>query len=180
MRTVVASIEGEYRRYKSLAEKAIGQLSAAQLAEVAGNTGNSVATIVWHLAGNLRSRFTDFLTTDGEKPWRHREEEFQSRHVTHEELLGFWEQGWTVLLSSLAELTDEHLEQAVTIRNQSLSVIEALLRSLAHTSYHVGQIVFLGKALRGSEWTYLSIPPGQSAEYNKQPAREKPPQAPER
>ena len=160
-RTVVASIEAEYRRYKSLGENAVNQLPDAQLADAAGSS-NSIAIIVWHLAGNLTSRFTDFLTSDGEKLWRDRDSEFLARQVTRAELQAKWEDGWRVLFAALSALTDADLAKTVTIRGQPHTVAEALHRSLAHTSYHVGQIVFVAKALRGADWRYLSIPPGRS------------------
>jgi uncharacterized damage-inducible protein DinB len=175
MRTVVASIEAEYRRYRQLAEGAIRQLSDEQLAQVVGAAGNSAATIAWHISGNLKSRFTDFLNADGEKPWRDRETEFLARQVSQAELLAIWEQGWQALSTALAALTDSDLTRTVTIRNQPLSIVDALHRSLAHTSFHVGQIVFVAKALRGPDWKYLTIPPGKSAEYNQNPIHERPP-----
>lgn len=175
MRAVIASIEGEYLRYKRLAEASFHQLSEEQLAQAAGDSDNSAATIAWHIGGNLKSRFTDFLDSDGEKPWRDRETEFLPRHVTHAELLAFWEQGWQALRAALAKLTDSDLTRPVKIRNQPLSLLEALHRSLAHTSYHVGQIVFAAKMLRGSNWQSLSIPPGKSAEFNKKLALGHPP-----
>ncbi len=161
-RALVASLEGEYRRYKTLGENAINQLPDAQLAEAAGPS-NSIATIVWHVAGNLTSRFTDFLTSDGEKPWRDRDSEFLARQVKRAELQAKWEEGWRVLFAALSALGDADLAKTVTIRGQPHTVAEALHRSLAHTSYHVGQIVFVAKALRGADWRYLSIPPGQSS-----------------
>ncbi|HXL08555.1 MAG TPA: DUF1572 family protein [Gemmatimonadales bacterium] len=166
MRTLLASIEGEYRRYKSLAEGAMTQVADAALADAAGSD-NSIATIVWHISGNLQSRFTDFLTSDGEKPWRDRDSEFLARRVTRSELLAKWEEGWRVLFAALAGLTDADLERMVTIRSQPHTVAQALHRSLAHASYHVGQIVYVAKALHGADWQSLSIPPGQSARYNK-------------
>jgi uncharacterized damage-inducible protein DinB len=177
MRVVIASIETEYGRYKQMAEAAFRQLSDEQLAQVVGASGNSVTTIAWHIGGNLRSRFTQFLDSDGEKPWRDRETEFLPRHVTHAELLAFWEPSWAALLSALASLTDSDLNRTVKIRNQPLSVFEALHRSLAHTSCHIGQIVFAAKALRGPDWQYLTIPPGKSAEYNQNPVFERPPKS---
>ncbi len=174
MRTVVASIEAEFGRYKKMSEAVFAQLSQTQLAEVIGGTGNSIATVAWHISGNLKSRFTDFLDSDGEKAWRDRETEFLPRNVTHSELLDFWQQGWDSLASALAALTDDDLTRTVTIRKQPLSIVEALHRSLAHLSYHVGQIVFAGKALRGENWQYLTIPPGKSAEYNQTPSLERP------
>ena len=170
--TIVESIRAEYVRYKTLAEAAIRQLDDAQLAAHTAENSNSIATICWHVAGNLKSRFTDFLTSDGEKPWRDREEEFQVRSVTKAELLQKWEDGWTALLDALTDLRDEQLQRAVTIRGQELKVHEALHRSLAHLAYHVGQIVYIAKSIRGNEWTYLSIPPGKSAEYNRNPTGE--------
>jgi hypothetical protein len=174
MRVVIESIEGEYQRYKQLAEASFAQLSDEQLAQTAGTSSNSVATIAWHISGNLRSRFTEFLETDGEKPWRERETEFLPRNLSHAQLLGFWGMGWQTLFSALASLNDDDLTRTVKIRDQPLSVVEALHRSLAHTSSHVGQIVFLAKALRGSDWKYLTIPPGQSPKYNKSPTLERP------
>ena len=161
MRALIASLEAEYHRYKTLGEKAVIQLPEAQLADAAGSS-NSIATIVWHLAGNLTSRFTDFLTSDGEKPWRDRDSEFLARQVKRAELQAKWEDGWRVLFAALSALTDADLAKTVTIRGQPHTVAEALHRSLAHTSYHVGQIVFVAKALRGADWRYLTIPPGQS------------------
>jgi uncharacterized damage-inducible protein DinB len=167
MRNIIDSIRGEYLRYKSLAEAAIDQLSDAQLSTDGANADNSIAVICWHVAGNLQSRFTDFLTTDGEKPWREREEEFRRRTVNKAELREKWGKGWTVLLATLDHLTDADLSRTVTIRNQPLRVDQALHRSLAHTSYHVGQIVYVAKSLRGKDWKYLSIAPGQSDTYTK-------------
>jgi uncharacterized damage-inducible protein DinB len=172
MMTMVESVRAEYVRYKTMAEAAIRQVDDAQLAAHTSGNSNSIATICWHLAGNLKSRFTDFLTSDGEKPWRHREEEFELRTVTKAELLEKWEDGWTAVLGALAGLHDDQLHETVTIRRQPLEVHEALNRSLAHVAYHVGQIVFIAKSLRGSDWTYLSIPPGKSDEYNRNPTGE--------
>src|SRR2546423_12815903 len=173
MTNLIDSIRAEYLRYKALAEAAIDQLKDEQLSEEGPNSGNSIAVICWHVSGNLRSRFTDFLTSDGEKPWRQREEEFEVRTVTRKELLQKWAEGWDALLGALATLSDEQLEGAVTIRRQPLRVHEALHRSLAHVSYHVGQIVYLAKSLRGREWKYLSIPPGKSDAYNQAPKFER-------
>ena len=151
-----------YLRYKGLGEGAIRQLGDADLSAPGPAGGNSIAAICWHVSGNLRSRFTSFLTSDGEKPWRNREDEFQPRTVSSAELLAKWEEGWTALLGSLEGLTDEQLGRTVTIRGQPLLVHEALHRSLAHLSYHVGQIVYVAKERRGRSWTSLSIPPGGS------------------
>jgi uncharacterized damage-inducible protein DinB len=172
---MIDEVRAEFLRYKALAEKAIAQLNDAELSARPSGGGNSIATICWHVSGNLRSRFTDFLTTDGEKPWRQRDEEFEPRTVAQAELLAKWEQGWDVLFDSLARLNDGHLEATVTIRGQTLRVREALLRALAHVSYHAGQIVYAAKIARGSDWEYLSIPPGRSVEYNQHRVPDRPP-----
>lgn len=174
MNVLIKSVEAEYRRYRALAEGALAQVPEELLSAPGPAQGNSLATICWHVAGNLQSRFTGFLTTDGEKPWRQREEEFVARTVSRAELMGKWGAGWEVLLSTLATLTDADLPRPVTIRRQSLAVHEALHRSLAHVSYHVGQIVYLAHAIRGTEWKYLSIPPGGTDAYNASPAYDKP------
>jgi hypothetical protein len=174
MSQIVSSVQAEYLRYKGLAEAAIAQLSDADLVVPGPGDGNSIAVLCWHLAGNFRSRFTDFLTSDGEKPWRQREEEFSRRAVTKDELLAFWDGGWAVLLETLHGLSDADLDREVTIRGQRLRVTEALLRSLAHASYHVGQIVYQARGLKGGGWRWLSIPPGQSDQYNARPAMEQP------
>ena len=170
----VESIRGEYLRYKKLAEAAISQVPDGRLSAASTAESNSIAIICWHLSGNLRSRFTNFLTADGEKPWRNREEEFDARSVSRAELLAKWEEGWAVLLSALEELTNSDLERHVTIRGESLPVIDALHRSLAHTSYHVGQIVHIAREAAGSGWTSLSIPRGGSAAFNQNPAGQTP------
>lgn len=171
-RTVLALIEAEYQRYRILGERAFGQLNAEQLA-TGSEHASSISTIVWHVAGNLESRFTDFLTTDGEKPWRDRESEFEPRVASPEEVSARWDRGWGVLFDTLSQLTDDDLTSGVTIRRVPHRVDEALLRSLAHAAYHVGQIVYLAKSFRGDDWEYLSIPPGQSDAYNENPTLEK-------
>jgi uncharacterized damage-inducible protein DinB len=167
MTNIIESIRAEYLRYKGLAEGAIDQLGNDDLSAPGPNGGNSIATICWHVSGNLKSRFTEFLTSDGEKPWRSRDEEFSARSVTRAALLTKWNEGWKVLLDALDALTDEQLDETVTIRGQPHRVHQALLRSLAHTSYHVGQIVYIAKAIRGRDWKYLSIAPGQSDAFTR-------------
>ena len=174
MNTLIKSIEAEYLRYKVLAEAALEQVPEARVSEAGPAGGNSLAIICWHLAGNLQSRFTGFLETDGEKPWRNREEEFTARTVSRADLLAKWTLGWDALLSTLRALTDADLAKPVVIRGRPLAVHEALFRSLAHASYHVGQIVYLAHMICGSDWRYLSIPPGGSAAYNADPRFEKP------
>jgi uncharacterized damage-inducible protein DinB len=173
MRDTVASIEGEFLRYRKLGEGAFGQVSDADLGRAAAGNGNSMATLIQHISGNFLSRFTDFLTTDGEKPWRDRESEFAARTAAREDLRASWESGWKALEGALESLTDADLGRTVTIRGQELSVREALHRSLAHASYHVGQMVMLGRSISGDKWRFLTIPPGMSAEYNRAPSLEK-------
>src|SRR5262249_51235543 len=139
MNDVIESIRGEFLRYKRLAEGAIHQLSDAEVSAPGPNGSSSIATICWHISGNLQSRFTEFLTPDGEKPWRHREEEFEARTVTRDELLTKWERGWNALLQTLNDLHDGQLGDPVAIRRQPMPVREALHRALAHIAYHVGQ-----------------------------------------
>ena len=173
-RHLIDSITAEYRRYKAGGDAALAQVPDDQLSEPGPGRGNSLAIICWHMAGNLQSRFTEFLTTDGEKPWRQREEEFAQRSVSRNELLDKWNDGWKVLFSALDGLTDGDLDKTVTIRGQQLAVHEALHRSLAHASYHVGQIVYVAHAIVGNAWKYLTIPPGGSEAYNANPTMEKP------
>ena len=166
-RAFVSSVESEFKRYKALAEGAIEQVGDAALSVPGPGDQNSIAILVWHVSGNLTSRFTDFLTTDGEKPWRHRDEEFDRRDVSRTELLEKWERGWAVLFAALAPLADADLSRTVHIRTQAMPVADALHRALAHVCYHVGQIVLLARASRGGTWRYLSIPPGQSDAFNR-------------
>ena len=173
MADVISAISAEYRRYKALADAAFAQLEDAELSEPGPNGGNSIAVLVWHVAGNLASRFTDFRTSDGEKPWRHRDDEFVQRTVTRADLLEKWEEGWRALFGALEGLTDADLAQTVTVRGEPLSIDQALLRSVAHSAYHVGQMLYLAKAIKGVGWKYLSIPPGGSEAYNRTPAFER-------
>src|SRR5881397_4232681 len=138
MRDLIASIEAEYRRYKTLGEGAIDQLADSQLAQVAGS-GNSIVTIAWHVAGNLKSRFTDFLTSDGEKPWRDRDSEFLARAVSRKELQAKWEDGWQVLFAALTAVSDADLGRTVTIRGEPHTVAQALHRSLRSEERRVGK-----------------------------------------
>jgi hypothetical protein len=172
-RHFIALIEGEFTRYKALGEGAMRQVRDEELRQGADES-NSIAVIVQHLAGNFRSRFTDFLTTDGEKPWRDRDREFEDHTALRAELEAQWGEGWRTLLGALAQLSDADLGRTVIIRGQSFRVDEALLRSLAHASYHVGQIVYIAKAFRGAEWTSLSIPKGASAAFNAAPTGQRP------
>jgi uncharacterized damage-inducible protein DinB len=175
MRDVVASIESEFLRYRKLGEGAFGQIEDQDLGRAAPGDGNSLATLIQHVSGNFKSRFTDFLTSDGEKPWRDRESEFAARPSARKELIDSWDAGWKTLFDALGPLSDADLGRTVTIRGQQLAVRDALLRSLAHAGYHVGQMVMLGRSIKGGQWRFLTIPPGKSAEYNAAPSLEKAP-----
>ena len=170
---IISSIKYEYLRYKKLGEGAIIQTPEDGLNKVFGDENNSISVIAAHISGNLNSRFTDFLTTDGEKPWRKRDAEFEERNLTKSELLQLWDDGWLVLFTTLDELSDDDLDKTVTIREKELAVADALHRSLAHVSYHVGQIVYIARMIVGKEWKSLSIPRGGSNAYNQNPDKEK-------
>ncbi len=156
-----------FRYYKNLAERAMAQVSDEQLVAVLDGEMNSIAVIVKHMAGNMRSRWTEFLTTDGEKPDRNRDAEFTEPPVSREALLAMWEEGWQCLFSALELLSNEDLERTITIRGEAHSVMQAINRQVAHYSYHCGQIVFLAKHLKHAEWKSLSVPRRQSAEFNR-------------
>jgi hypothetical protein len=176
MRDLIASIEGEFRRYKKLGDETVAQSRDEELTQSGPGGGNSMAVLVWHLSGNLKSRFTEFLTSDGEKPWRKRDEEFQQRTaIGRSELIEKWEEGWKVLFNALASLNDEDLFETVVIRGEKFRAHEALHRLMAHASYHVGQMVYLGKGFRGNDWKCLSIPLGKSQEFNVNPVSQRPP-----
>ncbi len=175
MRKLVESIENEFQRYREIGAGVLGQLSDEELGWRSGVGQNSVEILVCHISGNLRSRFTEFLTSDGEKPGRDRESEFAPDELDRAELSARWDMGWETLFGSLSDLSDDHLLSCVRIRGQELTVHHALCRSLAHVSYHVGQMVMIGRQIRGPGWKFLSIPPGGSAEYNRNPTRERGP-----
>lgn len=155
----------QFEYYKLLGEKTFIQVPEDKLSWQINAESNSIATIVKHLAGNMRSRWTDFLHADGEKSWRNRDVEFENDQVTREIMMQDWNEGWTVFLSTLRSLKEEDLGKIIFIRNQGHTVMEAINRQLAHYPYHIGQIVFLGKICAGS-WTSLSIPRGASEQYN--------------
>ena len=156
-----------FRNYKKMAERAIEQVSDEEFFFLIDAEANSIALIVKHIAGNLRSRWTDFLTTDGEKPDRDRDSEFERAGDTRGSLMKFWESSWQVLFDNVEPLSSEDLSRSVSIRGEPHTVIEAINRQLTHYAYHVGQIVFLAKHLRSADWKTLSIPKKRSAEFNK-------------
>jgi len=163
----------EYKRYRDLLLKTVDQLDDNEIFKVPGTNSNSIAVIIKHLSGNLLSRFTDFLSSDGEKDWREREAEFEPGELSRIELIDNWQKTWSVLQEAVLSLTEQDMQKTVIIRGVEFTVQGALVRSLAHFSYHVRQIVYLGKLFREDKWQYLSIAPGQSEAYNKNPNREK-------
>ncbi len=156
----------QFQYYKTLAEKTINQLSDEDLFFQYNESSNSIAIIINHLWGNMLSRWTDFLTSDGEKEWRNRDLEFENEISNKEELLQKWNQAWDCLFNALNSLNDEDLAKIIYIRNQGHTILEAINRQLAHYPYHIGQIVFIGKMINNEKWSSLSIPKGKSKEYN--------------
>ncbi|HTW58768.1 MAG TPA: DUF1572 family protein [Terriglobales bacterium] len=162
----------QFRGHKRMGESAMAQLRDEDFFVTLDPESNSVAILVKHLAGNMRSRFTDFLSTDGEKPDRFRDREFEvTAATTRADVMRWWEEGWSVVLSTIESLKAEDVMRTVTIRNQPHTVLQALNRQIAHYSAHVAQIVFLAKHLRSSEWKTLSIPRGKSEEFKTAPPR---------
>jgi len=156
----------QFEYYKQLGEKTFAQVDDEQLFQRFDEEANSIAILVGHLVGNMLSRWTDFLESDGEKPWRNRDQEFEPVYRSRAEMLQSWEAGWNRMLETLRSLRPEDLERIVPIRNQGHSVLEAILRQLAHYPYHVGQIVLLGRMFAGPAWVSLSIPKGGSSTFN--------------
>lgn len=156
-----------FRQYKDLAERAVAQVSDQALHQALDEDTNAIAVILQHVAGNLTSRFTEFLTSDGEKPWRDRDGEFVDVHRSRTELMALWEQGWSCLFGALEVLTPADLDKTVFIRGEAHPVWLAVARALAHCAYHVGQIVLIARVLAGDQWETLTIPRGGSAVYNR-------------
>ncbi len=154
--------------YKKLGEDAMAQITDEKLFFQTNEDSNSIAIIVQHLAGNMFSRWTDFLTTDGEKEWRNRDSEFEEVIKTKKELLAFWNRGWQCLFDAIEPITEDDLDRIIYIRNEGHTIIEAINRQLAHYPYHVGQIIFLAKMLSKEEWKSLSIPKNKSQDYNQE------------
>ena len=159
-----------FRQYKKLAERAIEQVTDEQLLIVLDPEMNSIAQTVKHMTGNLRSRWTDFLNSDGEKPDRNRDSEFVDPPATRESLLALWEEGWRLVFQALDPLTDADLDRKVFIRGEAHSVMQAINRQIAHYAYHCGQIVLLAKHFRSQEWKSLTIPRNKSGEFNQRVA----------
>jgi hypothetical protein len=167
MQSYLDSALKQFRYYKQLGDKTITQLSNEQLFTEPFTGINSIAVIIQHLSGNMLSRWTDFLNSDGEKEWRDRDAEFETTIQERQALTEAWENGWNCLFQALAALKPEDLEKTIYIRNMGQTVIDAINRQLCHYSYHVGQIVYIGKWLTGDGWQNLSIPRGQSQQYNQ-------------
>ena len=162
----------EFEKYKTMGDKCLQRLSENELHYVPDEESNSIAIIVKHMSGNMISRWTDFLTSDGEKPTRKRDAEFEDYKETKEELIQIWEDGWKVFLDTLHSLRPEDMMTTVYIRKEPHTVIKAFIRQLTHYAYHVGQMIYLAKHIKGSNWESLSIPKGKSSEYlNKAPER---------
>lgn len=156
-----------FHTYKSLGEKALAQVPEEKLFWQFNEDSNSMATLVKHLSGNMHSRWTNFLTTDGEKPWRKRDEEFENDIKNRREMMQEWEKGWKLLFDVLDSLSEEDFEKTVYIQNKAHTVMDAINRQLAHYASHVGQLIYLGKMLVDGPWKSLSIPKGQSKTFNK-------------
>ena len=161
-------VQERFTSVKSLGEKTISQLSEDDIHWSFNEASNSVAVIVKHVSGNMISRWTDFLTTDGEKTNRNRDQEFEDELISKQELMTIWEKGWNALFEALNELGDQDLLKNISIRGERHTVLDAIERQMAHYAYHIGQIVFIGKQLKGDAWESLSIPKGSSEEYLQQ------------
>ncbi|ODV55867.1 DUF1572 family protein [Lysinibacillus fusiformis] len=165
--TYLQVVQKRFKNVKELGDGALAQLEGAELHWAYNEESNSIAVIVKHVSGNMISRWTDFLTTDGEKTTRNRDDEFINSLNTKEAILGVWEEGWQVFLGALATITESDLQGHVTIRGEKLAVIDAIERQMAHYSQHIGQIIYIAKQVKGSDWQTLSIARGQSQAFNK-------------
>ena len=157
-----------FKYYQGLGEKAIAQLTDEQVLQKPNDTSNSIALIVHHLSGNMLSRFTDFLTTDGEKPWRDREAEFEEAYADKQTMMQAWTKGWTCLFNAIDALQPEDVSKIIYIRNEGQTVLEAIQRQLAHYASHVGQILYQAKVVKGRDFVSLSIPKGKTSDFNKE------------
>lgn len=166
-KSYLPSVIKQFQYYKSLGEKTFLQLNESELHWQHNNASNSIAVIVKHIAGNMLSRWTNFLTEDGEKEWRNRDQEFIDSLTTKKAIIDYWNKGWHCLFNAIKPLNDEHLEHIIYIRNQGHTVTEAINRQLMHYAYHIGQIVYIGKLIKGNSWQTLSIAKGQSSSYNE-------------
>jgi hypothetical protein len=166
--TYLQSVIKRMKSYKDLGDKTFEQLEEKDFHFQPNEASNSIAIIIQHLAGNMLSRFTNFLTEDGEKEWRNRDEEFNEQQSSKEKLIEHWENGWQVLFNTLQSLAENDLMKTIYIRSEALSVVDAINRQLAHYPHHVGQILYIGKMIKNDQWKSLSIPKNQSAIFNRQ------------
>ena len=156
------------KSYKELGDKTFAQLADNDLHYRPNEASNSIAVVMQHMAGNMLSRWTDLLNSDGEKEWRNRDTEFEEQHLSRQELMDLWEKGWDCCLGALASLREEDLLKTIHIRNEGLPAVDAINRQLAHYPYHVGQIIYIAKVIRNEGWQNLSIPKGSSDQFNQQ------------
>lgn len=161
------SVTFEFQRYKNMGDKTFAQIGDADIDWGYAQTDNSIAVIVKHMVGNMLSRWTNFLTEDGEKSWRDRDMEFEEPYTSKSEMITAWEKGWKCLFDALSQINSTNSHNKITIRGEEHSIVEAVNRQLAHYANHVGQIVFIGKMVKGNDWTSLSIPKGASEAFNK-------------
>ncbi len=164
----LTAIKARFNTYKDLGDRCFEQLDDADFFFTPAPESNSIAIIIQHIYGNVMSRFTNFLTEDGEKEWRNRDAEFEDMNAEKQDLLSFWEEAWQQLFKTLDSLTEDDLTKTIYIRSEPLIVFDALLRQLAHYPYHVGQIIYIGKLLKKEQWNSLSIPKNKSKEFNQQ------------
>lgn len=167
-RIFLDSVIKRFKEQKILGEKTLDQLSDEDILFQPGEESNSIAVIIQHLYGNMLSRWTNFLSEDGEKNWRNRDDEFEVHNLSKQQVTDKWNEGWKVFLDTLESLTESDLLKTITIRNEPLNVVDAINRQLAHYSYHVGQIVYLGRWIKQADWKSLSIPKNKSQEFNQQ------------
>ena len=161
------SVLFEFQRYKTMGDKTFAQMSDVDIHWRYAETDNSIAIIVKHMVGNMISRWTNFLTEDGEKSWRERDMEFEKPFSTKAEMIAAWEKGWKCLFDALAQIDSNNFQHNIKIRNEEHSIVEAINRQLAHYASHIGQIVFVGKMIKCDDWNSLSIPKGASKAFNK-------------
>lgn len=164
----IESCKKQFLYYKTLGERSFGQLEAKDLFWQYNTESNSIAIIVHHLSGNMRSRWTDFLISDGEKDWRNRDQEFEDVIKSKADLLEYWEKGWACLFAALDTIDESNFHQLVYIRNQGHTIVEAINRQLAHYAYHIGQMVYIARMIKGPAWESLSIPKGDSGSFNRE------------
>lgn len=164
---LISGIIKQFQYYKTVGDKTLEQLSLEEINYLPNTESNSVSIIIKHMVGNMFSRWTNFLIEDGEKEWRQRDQEFEASYKTKAEVLEAWRNGWKCLFEAISPLSENDLSKIVYIRNEGHTVAEAIFRQLAHYSYHIGQMVYIGKMLKGDQWTSLSIPKGSSISYNQ-------------